>query len=98
MRCWCLFQRAIYADAAPAIGVIRTGEEQTRINVIEKAPALRELAFAQGTPGLPGPFIGHPVVPGGIYHLQVIAPLVDHFLGVFDGVEVVLLQTGIPDN
>src|SRR5699024_10612744 len=75
-------------DAAPAVGVVRSSEEKLGINVVEKTPPLGELALAQGSPGLASPLIGNPVVAGGIDNLEVIAPLVDNSLGVFDGVEI----------
>src|SRR5699024_7181665 len=81
-------QRPVDTDAAPAVGVVRSSEEKLGINVVEKTPPLGELALAQGSPGLASPLIGNPVVAGGIDNLEVIAPLVDNSLGVFDGVEI----------
>ena len=40
------FKGAVHADAAPAVGVIGTGEEEAGIKVIEKPKALCELALA----------------------------------------------------
>lgn len=74
-RCQTHLDGTVHTDAAPAaLGPLGAGEPHASLFRVEVHEPVRELALAEGGPGLAGPLVVDPVVACGLDDFDVGAP------------------------